>query len=158
MYVKIEPTGCCTVKDRCIQIRACMYLEPGDPDYEEHHVPDVENHEYPGVVDEEGRPIDEEHYAAWKESIPKRDNPAHNHLYPVRSDATMEEIEAIAVRKMTKAFGQMKRGGKVRLDNKDLRFTMPAKTTATLKAACDTQLSRIHSELCAKTIVPEVSK
>lgn len=43
MFVKIEPTGICERKG-LVQIRFCMYLEPGDYGYDVHHNNPFHNH------------------------------------------------------------------------------------------------------------------
>lgn len=44
-YAKIEPTGCCVHKG-LIQVRINLYLEFGDPRYDEHHIWDEVNEKW----------------------------------------------------------------------------------------------------------------
>lgn len=150
MIVKIERSGTGIWKDRMIQVRACGYLEEGDPRYEEHRVPDTEGQTYMGEVTEDGTPIDQADYEKWLETLPKKSNPFHNHLFRVTYTATDSEIIAIANAKMQEAFGKWSSESKILISNKDMPYTIPAKTTATLRASLETRLSEIHSRCAMK--------
>lgn len=95
MYVKIEPSGCVERKG-LVQIRFCMYLEPGDYGYDIHHVqvPIIPKAGYQGEKDSEGSPVDWDAYDTWQDALPKewRDNPFHNHFIYVEPDTSDEEI------------------------------------------------------------------
>ena len=103
MQVEIEPTGCCEHKGM-VQVRFCMYLEPGDYGYATHHVqlPIIPEGGYQGKVDEIGQPIDREAYDKWLDGLPKQwqNNPFHNHFIQVEPTATDEEILDIASRNL----------------------------------------------------------
>lgn len=94
MFVKIEPSGCCERKG-LVQIRFCMYLEPGDYGYNIHHIrlPVIPKGGYQGEVSE-GVPVDIEDYNKWLDGLPKvwRNNPFHNHFIYVEPDITDKEI------------------------------------------------------------------
>jgi hypothetical protein len=79
---KIEPSGCTARKGK-VQLRFSLYLEPGDPRYEEHHV----------KVDGE-----------W------RDNPFHNHFVYVDADATDAEIQRLLAESLEEFFGLWVKG------------------------------------------------
>lgn len=95
MYVKVEPNGCCERKG-LVQIRFCMYLEPGDYGYEKHHiqVPLIPEGGYQGEIDKLGSPVDMENYQKWLDSLPKawQLNPFHNHFIYVEPETSDEEI------------------------------------------------------------------
>lgn len=102
-YAKIDESG--TVLERgLIRARVDMYLEPGDPGYDEHYVnvPDESSREfkagYKGAVDAAGRPKDMDDYKSWLGSLPHvwRNNPFVCHFVRVGHEATTEQLAALA--------------------------------------------------------------
>jgi len=95
MFVKVEPSGCCERKGM-VQVRFCMYLEPGDYGYDKHHVqlPVTPEEGYQGKVGDMGIPVDIDDYNRWIDTLPKiwQNNPFHNHFIYVEPDTSDEEI------------------------------------------------------------------
>jgi len=85
MYFEVENSGVCERKG-LVQVRYCLYLEPGDARYEEFYVdvPDIKE-EYTGK---------EEDYDDWIKTLPKKKqlNPFHNHFSYFSDAVTDDEI------------------------------------------------------------------
>ena len=113
---KIEPTGCAVRKGK-VQLRFSFYLEPGDARYEERHVqvPIIPEGGYPGEVDDEGTPLDQEHYNSWLESLPKQwqDNPFHNHFVYVDADTPDAEIKQLMAETLEEFHGIWAKGEEI---------------------------------------------
>ncbi len=94
MIVKIEKSGCCERKG-LVQIRFCMYLEPGDFGYERHRVQVLESGAvYTGKRDTLGMPLDIADYISWRDTQVKvwQTNPFHNHFIYAKHDIDPETI------------------------------------------------------------------
>ena len=85
MYFEVENSGVCERKG-LVQVRYCLYLEPGDTRYDEFYVdvPDIKE-EYTGK---------EEDFGTWIKSLPtkKQLNPFHNHFSYFPDTVTDDEI------------------------------------------------------------------
>ena len=110
---KLEPTGI-SVRKGGVQLRICLYLEPNDVRYNEHHVflPIMPPEGYQGEVDEVGTPTDKDAYNVWVNSLPKewQDNPFHNHFLRVSPDITDAEINSLLEDTIEEFYGIWKRG------------------------------------------------
>ena len=94
MIVKIEKSGCAERKG-LVQIRFCMYLEPGEYGYEKHHVQVLKSGAvYKGERDNLGMPLDLSDYLFWESNQVKvrQTNPFHNHFIYVESSIDLETI------------------------------------------------------------------
>lgn len=102
-YAKVDESGSC-IQGGLIRVRVNMYLEPGDPGYDEHYVsvPDESSAEfkagYKGAMDAAGRPKDAAAHKAWLDSLPhiRRNNPFVNHFVYVGHETTAAELKALA--------------------------------------------------------------
>ena len=145
MFVKVEPTGCCERKGM-VQVRFCMYLDPGEPGYDKHHiqVPVIPEEGYRGKVDEMGNPIDIEAYKKWLDGLPKawRNNPFHNHFIYVEPDATDEEIMDSGEAFLQEAY--QKWSASKALDLKNKPHATPAMTGAR-KTACQAKVQHLKA-------------
>ena len=96
MYFEVENSGVCERKG-LVQVRYCLYLEPGDARYDEFYVdvPDIKE-EYTGK---------EEDFGDWIKSLPKKKqlNPFHNHFSYFPDTVTDDEIIAEGERILTEA-------------------------------------------------------
>ncbi len=95
MLVKVEPTGICERKG-LVQVRFCMYLEPGDYGYEKHHIRVPE------------RPLTEEERdnSILADLVPKvwQNSPFHNHFIYVEPETPDNEIKDIGEAHLHEAY------------------------------------------------------
>ena len=152
MRVKVEPTGCCERKGM-VQVRFCMYLEPGDYGYDKHHVqvPVIPEEGYQGKVDERGSPIDIEDYNKWLDSLPKewQNNPFHNHFIYVEPNATDKQILDIGEAFLTEAY--QKWAAHTFPDLKNKPHTKPVVDNARI-AACETKAQHLKNTLLERQV------
>jgi hypothetical protein len=102
-YARVNETGCCIDGGR-IRVRLDMYLEAGDPGYDEHHVyvPDETSAEfaagYKGKLTADGRPADPDEFLAWLKSLPHvwQDNPFVSHFVYVDQETTEGDLNKLA--------------------------------------------------------------
>ena len=85
MYFEVENSGVCERKG-LVQVRYCLYLEPGDARYDEFYV------DVPDIT--EGYTGKEEEYGDWIKALPtkKQLNPFHNHFSYFPDSVTDEDI------------------------------------------------------------------
>ncbi len=131
MYIKIEPTGTCQRKGM-VQVRLCFYLDANDYGYEKHHVPDI-TEEYTG------KPED---YQTWLDSLPKRDNPFHNHFIQVPPDASDKEIVALAKDYLKLTYDKWVKGEQIKLSN---MVQWPSKVDAARIATCEAKAEQFKT-------------
>jgi hypothetical protein len=102
-YARVNESGCQIVKG-LLRVRLDMYLDAGDPGYDEHYVsvPDETSAEfqkgYAGDVDESGRPKDQAAFKAWRSSLPHvwQHNPFVSHFAYVDHEITEGDLKAMA--------------------------------------------------------------
>lgn len=158
MIVKVEPTGCCERKGM-VQVRICMYLEPTDARYDEHHVqlPVIPPEGYQGKVDETGSPVDIDDYNHWIDGLPKvwQNNPFHNHFIYVEPDTPDEEIMDKAEAFSKEAYAKWSKNEAPHVVNPPLR--KPLVDSARL-ASCEVKVQHLKDTPLQKVIVLKVER
>jgi hypothetical protein len=156
MYVEIEQSGCCERKG-LMQVRFCLYLEPGDYGYEQHHLtvpvypyPDERLGGYWGEVhpkgttvtktdketgkkyeiDISGQPIDEDDYRHWVQTLPTTeiDNPFHNHFIYVEPEITDEILLDMGQAFLEEAYIKRACDEKIDIKNPPVKFREKGRT------------------------------
>ncbi len=125
MHVKVEPSGCCERRGM-IQVRFCMYLDPGDHGYEKHRieVPVATEGDYKGEVNGMRQPVDKIDFQKWINGLPKewQTNPFHNHFIYVPPDTSDQEIMDIGEAFLHEAYIKWSCDKKIDLKNDSLPF------------------------------------
>jgi len=127
MFVKTEPTGICERKG-LVQVKFCMYLEPGDYEYEKHYVQVYER----SLTDAEALDPDlaERVGKVWQV------NPFHNHFIYIEPDTPDPEITDIGQAFLEEAYIKWACDEKLDLKNPPVNFPMSV-NTARLNAVGD---------------------
>ncbi len=135
-----------------VQAKISMYLRPGDVKYEHTYgqVPIIPPEGYPGEVGAMGRPVDIDHYKAWRERLPKewKHVPFNNHYVYADPDVTEVELQALIdfhlpnfyeAWKLDRIPGGMRRGWDVKHRIRPLRYEEvdEPKIFALRKAQCE---------------------
>ena len=130
MYFKVEPTGCCERKG-LVQVRYCLYLDPGDIGYDAHHVqmPVIPPEGYPGKID--GMiPVDQDDYQKWFDGLDKiwHDNPFHNHFCQFEANVTDDEIAFIGKLALQMAYDKLVMGKEPYISNLPVKWPVMSDT------------------------------
>ncbi len=148
MYVKTEPSGICERKG-FVQIRLCMYLEPGDYGYDKHYVqvPVMPEGGYPGAVNDRGWALDMPAYKAWISNLPKvwQNNPFHNHFTLVEPTIDDNVIMDIGKAFLEEAYIKWATEQVLDLQNPPVHFHQP--TSSTVMKAIDAKVKHLKESI-----------
>ena len=159
MYVKVNPSGCCT-RHGMVQVRLDMYLDTEDYNYNQTHiqVPVISPKDYTGKLNDRNMPVDMDDYNTWASSLPKvwLDNPFHNHFIQVRHDTTDKEILDIAEVFLSECYikwaSDISLIGEQQPTNKSLPFTKPTIVDAARIVACKARVASIKEATLERRI------
>jgi len=124
MRYEIENSGVGERKG-LVQVRFCLYLEPGDNRYEEHcvEVPIYPAEGYPGEM-LDGEPVDPAAYRAWVDSLPKewKVNPFHNHFSYFSLDVKEADLHKEGKRVLKDAKDEWDKNKTPNVKNQNVKF------------------------------------
>jgi hypothetical protein len=146
MYFMVENSGCSVYKGM-VQVRYCLYLEPGDVGYEKQHVQVLVIPEggYPGKLDKRRSPVDMVDYEKWFSELPRvwRDNPFHNHFVQFDYTVTDEVIHFVGQLALQMAYEKWAKNEDI--DIKNLPFEFPKQVTTERQAQCESRIASINA-------------
>ena len=147
MYFMVENSGCSVCKGM-VEVRYCLYLEPGDIGYEKHHVQVlvIPEEGYRGNLNRRGSPMDMVDYEKWFSELPRvwRDNPFHNHFVQFDHTVTDEEIHFVGQLALQIAYEKWA-NNKEQPYIKNLPVEFPKQVSVERQAQCESRIARIKA-------------